>query len=305
MTSAASGPAIGPIVCVTISAPDLAAAEAAYGGHLGYRVVGRGRVSAAQAGLWNAASAAGARFLLMAPAAGTDFTFRFVETPAAAGYRAFTGHGWNAAELIVTRVDPLAARLAASPFEIVAPPLDLSFCTDIRAMQIRGPAGEIIYLTEFKKPVPGLAAPPARCDVDRTFIVIVGGRSLAEMQDFYAVEFAVPRTPAMESRVQAMALVFGLAREHRFRLAALPLRGQCYVEADEMPAQATPLPAASERLPAGIAIVTFRGDPGPGGVPPPGIEPPYGPGCRVACRRGAAGELIEIVGPGGGLPVPA
>ena len=199
-------------------------------------------MSPAQARLWGVPDLAGTPALLMAPEAATDFVFRFIERPPEPGYRAFTRHGWHAAELIVDRVDPLAEQLRDSAFEIVAPPLDLSFCPDIRAMQIRGPGGEIIYLTEFKKPVPGLESPPARCAVDRTFIVIVGGKSLADMQQYFLRTFGVPETPAMESRVQTMAIEFGLSREHRFRLAALPLRGRCYIEADEMPAAARPLP---------------------------------------------------------------
>lgn len=237
----------------------------------------------------------------MAPEAATDFVFRFIELPAEPGYRAFTRHGWHAAELIVDRVDPLADQLRDSPFEIVAPPLDLSFCPDIRAMQIRGPGGEILYLTEFKKPVPGLDSPPARCAVDRTFIVIVGGGSLDGMQSYFNGAFGVPRTPAMESRVQTMALEFGLSREHRFRIAALPLLGRCYIEADEMPAQAQPLPAAQQELPAGIAMVSFFAETTAGEQPgavlaaPPDDGPPYAGASGVACVRGAAGELLELI----------
>jgi hypothetical protein len=218
----------------------------------------------------------------MAPAAADDFVLRFIETPAEPGYRAFSRHGWNAVELIVARVDALAKRLVASPFEIVAPPMDLSFCPDIRAMQIRGPGGEIIYLTEFKKQVPGLDAPPARCEVDRAFIVIACGPSLDAMQDFYATRFAVPRTPALESRVQTMALEFGLSREHRFRIAALPLGGRCYIEADEMPASAQPLPAEQHDLPPGISIISFLGS-------------AENDADGISCIRGAAGEMIEII----------
>jgi hypothetical protein len=245
-------------------------------------VLGHGIVSAEQARLWRTPGAEGRRTLRMAPAAANDFEFRFIETPAQPGYRAFSRHGWNAAELIVDKVDVLAERLAASPFEIVAPPMDLSFCPDIRAMQIRGPGGEILYLTEFKKPVPGLDAPPARCAVDRTFIVIAGGASLDAMQEFYATRFGVPRAPALESRVQTMALEFGLSREHRFRIAALPLGGRCYIEADEMPAAALPLPAVQHDLPPGIAIVSFLGT-------------TQAATTGISCVRGAAGELLEII----------
>jgi len=287
---------LGGIACVTIRTPDLAVTEEMYGRHLGYLPLDRSPINGAQAALWGRPGLAGARCLLMAPPAGDDCVFRFVEAPAEPGYRAFTRHGWNAAELIVSKVDPLAEKLAASPFEIVAPPMDLSFCSDIRAMQIRGPGGEILYLTEFKRPVPGLDAPPARCTVDRVFIVIVGGASLDGMQDFYAARFGVPRAPAMESRVQTMALEFGLPREHRFRLAALPLREQCYIEADEMPAGARAIAPDEAGLPPGIALVSFRGELPPGAAPPPAITAPYRNAAGVACVRGAAGELLEIIG---------
>jgi hypothetical protein len=285
-------PAIGPIAAVTVVTPSLAASEAAYGGWLGYRSLGRGRVSPALAGLWSAPEVAGSPWLLMAPASAEDFVFRFIERPATGAYRAFSGHGWNAAELMVQNVDAIAGTLGDSPFEIVAPPMDLSFCPDIRAMQVRGPGGEICYLTEFKRPVPGLDAPPARSPVDRAFIVIVGGSSLDSLQRHYASRFGVPETPAMESRVQTMALEFGLPREARFKIAALPLAGRCYVEADEMPGAARPLPATG--LPAGIAIVTFQGT-SAAGISPPAPEPPYRGAVAVSCERGAAGELIEIV----------
>lgn len=291
---------LGPIACVTVRTPSLAATEDAYSRFLHYRVVGRGAVSPAQAGLWGFPGLAGTPFHLMAPEAASDFVFRFIELPAEPGYRAFTRHGWHAAELIVQRVDPLAEQLRDSPFEIVAPPLDLSFCPDIRAMQIRGPGGEIIYLTEFKKPVPGLESPPARCAVDRTFIVIVGGNSLEGMQQYFLRTFGVPETPAMESRVQTMALEFGLSREHRFRLAALPLRDRCYIEADEMPPVARPLPERLTELPAGISMVSFltpatAGKPAASFRAPPDGSPPYTDARGVECTRGAAGELIEII----------
>ncbi|MEO8223415.1 MAG: hypothetical protein ABI661_01315 [Gammaproteobacteria bacterium] len=247
--------------------------------------------------LWGVPDLVGAPSLLMAPEAATDFVFRFVELPAEPGYRAFTRHGWHAAELIVDRVDPLAEQLRDSPFEIVAPPMDLSFCPDIRAMQLRGPGGEILYLTEFKKPVPGLDAPPARCTVDRTFIVILGGASLDQMQGYFNENFGVPPTASMESRVQTMALEFGLPREHRFRLAALPLRERCYIEADEMPKEARPLPASQGALAPGIAMVSFLETPAEfaDGAAPPDGQPPYAGASSVVCRRGAAGELLELI----------
>ena len=269
---------IGPISCVTIATPDLAASETAYVQHLGYQVGGRGRVAAADANAWGCPAAMGARFLTVHPPAGADFTFRFIEITASGRYRAFASHGWNAAELIVRDVDAMAVSLRGAPFEMLGPPQDLSFTDAIRAMQVRGPAGEILYLTQFKRELPSLPAPAARCNVDRTFIVIVGGASLDNLLDFYGSRFGVPEPQRMESRVKAMSEVFGLSPEHRYQIAALPLQGGCYIEADQMPPEASPPQVPPGHLPPGIAMVSFRSS----------VQ-------QAECLRGPAGELIEIV----------
>jgi catechol 2,3-dioxygenase-like lactoylglutathione lyase family enzyme len=270
---------LGPIAGVTVATPDLATSEAAYTGHLGYRVAARGRISGELAGAWGRRAVEGARFVTLHPADASDFEFRFVEAPPVRGHRAFSRFGWNAAELIVRDVDALAVTLERSPFEMLGPPQDLSFTDAIRAMQVRGPAGEILYLTQFKRELPALPAPPARSAVDRVFIVIVGGPSLDELLAYYGAVFGVPQPQRMESRVKAMSEVFGLSPEHRYQIAALPLQGSCYIEADQMPPAASPPEVAAGQLPPGIAIVTFRsavaGSPG--------------------CVTGPAGEIIELV----------
>lgn len=274
-------PRIGPIAGVTVATPDLAASENAYVRWLGYRVSKRGQVGRAQALAWGSPAVEGARYVVLHPEAGKDFTFRFIATPAAPDYRAFSAFGWNAAELIVRDVDAMAEQLAGSAFQILGPPQDLSFTDAIRAMQVRGPAGEILYLTEFRRELPTLPAPPARCNVDRVFIVIVGGSSLNELLAFYTTTFAVPPPQRMESRVKAMSEAFGLSPEHRYQIAALSLRGNCYIEADQMPPAAAAPHFAQGHLPPGIAIVSVAGS------------------GHARCVSGPAGELIEIVSAGG------
>ncbi len=266
---------LGPITAVTFTAPDLDAVRAAYETCLDYRVVSQATVSDAQASAWEAAAVAGRPMLELAPAAADDFRFRVVEA-SAEDYVPFASHGWNAAELIVRDVDALAERLADSPFEIIGEPQDLSFSEDIRAMQILGPGSELLYLTQFKKPVPGLDVPAPRCDVDRTFIVILGGPSMDALQAFYADRFALPRAPVVESRVKGMSAAFGLSPEHRHPIAALPVAGQSLIELDEMPAAAAPRRARDGELPPGISIVSFAGG-------------------ESRCLRGPAGEILELV----------
>ena len=287
---------LGPIRCVTFTAPDLAEVEAAYTGFLGYRVVHRGPLHSGLAEAWSAPAEAGSATLLLAPAAGPDCLIRVVESPAVEDYVPFGSFGWNAAELMVQDVDALAEQLEDSPFRIVGQPQDLSFSDAIRAMQIVGPGQELLYLTQFKRPVPGLDVPPARCPVDRTFIVILGGPSMDALQEFFAGEFAVPRAAAVESRVKGMSAAFGLDPEHRYPIAALPLAGQCLIEVDEMPREARVRSRHPDRLPPGISVVSFAGR-ATLGQPAQGEGPLYAGGGTAMSLVGAAGEIIEILTP--------
>ena len=160
----AAGPTIGPITCVTFTAPDLDAVRECYGAYLDYRVVEDGEIDVELANRWQAPAVAGRRYLLLAPAAAEDCFFRAIEGPANPDYLPFSTYGWNAAELMVENVDAMAERLHDSPFQIVGEPQDLSFSDDIRAMQILGPGKELLYLTQFKREVPGLSVPMPRFD---------------------------------------------------------------------------------------------------------------------------------------------
>jgi hypothetical protein len=277
---------LGAIRRVTITATNLAEIENAYTELLEYRVSGRGSVSASEAAAWGAPAAEGAATLSLQPAGGDDFEFRFIEGPAYPDYVPLTTYGWNASEIMVQNVDALAPRFENSPFEIVGEPRNLSFSDDIRAMQLRGPADEIIYLTEFKKPVPGISAPTARSAVDRTFIVILGSASMDELQDFYHATYAVPKAPVMESRVTMLSKALGVSIETLYPIAAMTLAGESLIEADEMPAQVGPREQQDGYLPPGITMVGFDCDDLPAGA--------VDVGAGVHVMSGVTGELIEL-----------
>jgi hypothetical protein len=277
---------LGAIRRVTITATDLTAMESAYSEYFDYRVTERDAVSASEATAWGTAAMAGAPTLLMQPAGGDDFEFRFVQGPAYPDYVPLTTYGWNASELMVKNVDAMAERIASSPFEIVGEPRNLSFSADIRAMQLRGPANEIVYLTEFKQPVPGLSVPTARTDVDRTFIVILGGETMDGLQDFYHQTFGVPKAPAVDSRVTMLSKALGVSIETLYPIAALGLDGDSLIEVDEMPSQVGPREQQDGYLPPGIAIVGFNCN----ALPDTAIALGNG----ISIMRGATGELIEL-----------
>jgi len=288
---------MGPIACITVTAPDLAEVEAAYTGYLDHRVAGRGTVGAGLAALWQTPAMAGNRYLLLRPAAGEECIFRFIETDTDPDYVPFSTFGWNAAEIMVENVDAIARQLRGSPFEIVGEPQNLSFTDDIRAMQILGPGRELLYLTEFRKPIPGLDTPVARCPVDRVFIVILGGPSMTDLQSFFGASFGVPAAAPVESRVKGMSAAFGNSPEHKYSIAALPLAGQSLIEVDEMPPEARARPCREGHLPAGISIVSFvtRGIDASAAHTVDRQEAPYRHIERASCRMGTGGELIEIL----------
>src|SRR5512139_1395208 len=89
------------IIAVTLTVPDPAAVERAYGDYLGYRVVERGHVAPALAEVWGAPALAGREFILMQPASGAPVYLRVVRQDGMPGFAAMRTHGWNSNEILV------------------------------------------------------------------------------------------------------------------------------------------------------------------------------------------------------------
>ena len=193
----------------------------------------------------------------MQPEKSDDFSFRFIHQPDQSNYIAFKSVGWNAAELIVEDVDGLAVQLENSPFKIIGSPADLSFTKDIRAMQVMGPANEILYLTQFKNKVPEFDSPKPRCAVDQTFIVVLAGKSLDEMQGYFHANFKLPKATVIESRIRSISRVFNFPADTKYKAAALALKDQSMIELDELPKEGINRLSLDGYLPAGIAMVSF------------------------------------------------
>ena len=290
---------LGPIACVTVATPDVQRMIDAYHLYLGYQVVDHGRLTAAQAQVWALPGLTGRRYAMMLPGGEGNTFFRFVESKPAHDYVAFRHMGWNAAELMVQDTDAIAARLENSPFRIIGPPADLSFSDKIRAMQALGPAEESIYLTSFKEKLPEFDTPDAKHFVDRTFIVILGGPSVAIINEFYHRHFGVAIAPVIPAVISVLSNAQGLPSETQHDLAALALSGQSYIEADTMPTSTLPRTARAGELPPAIAMVSFGVDKLPEtleSLSPPQTLPaaPYH-GRRAAVCVGPAGELVELI----------
>jgi hypothetical protein len=289
--------ALGPIRAVTTTAPDLEAVEAAYARYLGYRVIARGRVAEATAIGWGAPRVAGAGFLVMAPESGEEVYLRFVQQASVPGFRPLTSFGWNATEILVQDVEALAARLAGSPFRLIGGPKPLDNLPDIHAMQVIGPADEILYLT-WKKPVT-LEIPVAKSFVDYCFITVGGGPDMEALRGFYRTAFGNDSTPPRAFHIGVISDANHLPPETTYPLSLVMLSADRKIELDGYPPQMGARPKTPGFLPPGMAIVTFEHgklDTAPQGVGPitEAAFPPF-PDHRTLTVAGAAGELIELV----------
>jgi hypothetical protein len=273
---------------VTHTVPDLAAVEHAYTQFLGMRVLARGEVSGVAAASWNAPAAAGCKFLALVPEVGEDTCLRFIEDPAAGLCQPFTSFGWNATEITVQDTDALAARLEDSPFTIIGPPANLKGFEWIRAMQVLGPAGECLYLTDVRGDA---TLAQARAMVGQVFITVVAGADIEALRHFYAQEFGNPVTPPVAIPIGVISKANALPLDTLYTLALAELPGGTRIELDQYPPVATPRTVQPGHLPPGMCIVSFDAE-------MPGTTSDIAPfaGYATVCMAGAAGELIELVG---------
>lgn len=246
----------------TIVVPDLDAAIAAYREWLGYQPSPMVAFDTAEADAWNAAQAAGARMSTLNPESGEARFLRLVEGRPDPAFRPMGALGWNAVEIIVQDVEALAAKLArpGSPFAIIGAPavLDFDFTDKIKAMQVAGPGGEVLYLTEVAEPVPGFDLPEAKSFVGQPFIMVMGSRDIEAAARPY-VERGRALSPIFEARIDVLSDAYGIDSLHRHRLATVAFDEASLIEIDAFPSAAIDRPTSSIGLPSGIAIAHFHG----------------------------------------------
>ncbi len=288
-------PLLGAIRAVTYSVPDLEVIEHAYRALLGYQVVDRSRVGAADAKAWAAPAAEGLRILTLAPASGESVFLRFIEDTQADGWRALTTFGWNATEFVVQDVETLARRLERSEFEIIGPPKPLGRFPMIRAMQAIGPAGECCYFTQVGTGS-GLDLAEARSFVGRVFIAVGAGPDADALFAPYA-RFRNRTDAPVATPVGVISRAHSLPPDTLHRHGLVRLAEGTLIELDEYPASARPRARGAEALPLGMAIVTFAAE-SLEGLPALAAAADCSlPALRgaCACLRGAGDELIEIL----------
>lgn len=281
------------ILIVTISVMRLGAVETAYEEQFDYKVVERGVVGTALSEVWNTPAMADNAYVLMQPANEANVYLRFVENEPVEGYGPFVTQGWNATELLATDPDAIEAAMADSPFQVVGPSADLWNAPDApRAMQAIGPADELLYLTRNNDFA-------ITTDVDRVFIMVVGGPSLDALSDFYS-DLGLGLGDPLQLPVPFMARAQGLAPDTLYPLRVAIISKDFLLELDEYPASVPPRPVMAGHLPPGTSMVSFEVDdldalPVDWRAEPQVIDDfPYA-GRRTAVAVGPAGEWLEFV----------
>lgn len=270
-------PRLGPALSATIVTRDLDHSIAAYTQHLDQRVLCEGPLDADEADVLGWPGLAGNRTAWLGNALGEPW-LRLLESPQATAQKPFTHYGWLSLEIAVADCDALGERLANSPFDIIGQPADLAMSDAIRAMQVVGPSGEVLYLTQVKRPVPPFELPMARCSVDRLFIPVMLCPDRSAARNHYE-QLSGNAGMEFDTLVTVINRALGLPMDTQHPVAVLQLAGDTLIEMDQVPGL-EPAPFSQTQPPSGIAFIHFQHD-----------GPPLGP------LTGAAGERIELIQP--------
>ena len=289
------------ILMVTMLVTNLSVTEQAYDDYFAYETVVEGNVNENLASAWDAEAMINHPYIIMQPESGEDVYLRFIEDKEKTNYKPVGTHGWNSTEILVEDPDKLAEELDNSPFRIIGMPYDLYPTPNApRAMQVLGPSDEMIYLTRIIPDGSGYNLGSAKSYVDRVFIMVVGGPSMEELQEYYRETFDMPVTEASDWTIGVISRLNDLPEDTLYPLAIAEFDKDFLIELDEYPEAIVPREIADGHLPPSTSVVSFFVDSLDAidviwREKPTTIESfPYN-GRKVGVTVGVAGEWIELV----------
>ena len=241
------------IAHATLLAPDLAATCDAYASQLSMSVASRGRLDAGDAAVLGLPGLAGAPVAWLANSEGAS-VLRVVEDASAVPGQPMFRHGWLSLEVLVGDVDGLCAGLQA-PFTVLGAPADLELSDAIRAAQVLGPCGEMLYLTRIKAPVPPFDLPMTDAPVSVPFIGVISTPDRDASRRAWGALLGAEGW-AFDTKITVLNRALGKPLDDRYPVAVVPMPGQCMVEIDQVGlppcdgARAAGLHSLGLRLPA-------------------------------------------------------
>jgi catechol 2,3-dioxygenase-like lactoylglutathione lyase family enzyme len=288
----------------TLTVADVARSEALYRDWLFYDTVESGVLATDLAVSWGAAQSAGKPYVVMQPKSGAEIYLRFVQDDPHPDYQPLKTYGWAAIEICVEDVLKVNERMLDSPFEVIGPPRELDGMPAIFPMQVQGPDGEIVYLTQIRDDLPMYDLPRATSLIDRQFIHVCAVSDLTGTLNWCQDKLGLSFGRDMAIVYTMLANAFHVPHDNTFTIATLTHDRDVFFEFDQMPPAACARPAWSGRLPQGVAISTIivpdfaermRTHAGWLITPPaPHLGEIY-KGKRAATMRGPDGILFELV----------
>jgi catechol 2,3-dioxygenase-like lactoylglutathione lyase family enzyme len=294
--------ALRSIEIATHCVPDLNACIPVYRDLLGYQLVDQGPLPESLAATWDTPNMAGMPHVVLQPASGAEVYLRFIETGNAGGYWPPVTQGWIATEILATDPDALLEKLQGSPFTHIGGPADLyPSPKSARALQMAGPVGELVYFTRILPGGSRFGLHGAKSFVDRPFIMVVGGTSMADIHAFYGGVLGLWVSAPDPFRIGQMSRVLGLPPLTAYPVSLARIPGRSFlIELEELPPYIERRTVPEGQLPEGLAMVSFMSAPLSElnldyRAAPRRIDlPPYN-GRNVAAIEGPAGEWLELI----------
>lgn len=288
---------LGPVACGTVVSRDIDELAAVYTEHLAMTVVERGEIPSPLAIGWGLPKTTGLRYCLLGSESGANW-LRLIEDPSCMPLQPLSTRGWMSMEVLVSDVYALAERLRDSPFRFIGEPKALDLSPDIEACQVVGPAGEVLYLTTVRNPVPPFDLPMAKCEVDQLFIPVLAVPNRDESTALYAQLGSEPPLN-FDTKVTVINRALGHPIDRRMPVASSQLRQQHFMEIDEV-AEFPKRPLLPCGLHAGITMVSFWVDSLDNLPFTPQATPYYADSVTYQQRRaalfiGTGGEYIELI----------
>lgn len=295
-------PLLQRIKMVTVAAPDVAKAEALYTSALGYTVREKGDVPAALAQSWGAPKTAGRPYILLSNDANPDVFIRAVQSAAPADFKPMTSWGWTSFELVVDDIYALHKKLETTAFKVLGTPIPLKSSPSIVTVQVEGPGREIWYFANETGDRAKSNLPAPGGFVGRPFIVILAGRDITAVRDWYADIFMMKKNDIRSSGGKVVPRALGLPDGSSLPISLLGLKE--FGNRIQLDGYLDHGFGARKRLdgelPPGNAIVSFSVT-NLDAIKANTIAAPLVmsgkalEGKRVATITGPAGELIELI----------
>ncbi len=274
------------IIHATLIATDLEATCEAYVAQLSMRVHQRGTLDTDDALALDLHDLAGAPLAWLANSNGEP-VLRVIEDRNAVVAQPMFRHGWLSLEVLVGDIDTLAAGLRA-PFTVLGAAADLELSDAIRAAQVLGPCGELLYLTQIKAQVPPFDLPMTDATVASTFIGVMTTPDREASQRAWFTLLGA-KGWAFDTKITVLNRAYGKPLEGRYPVAVVPMPGQCMVEIDQVE-----LPPALAVRHAGQHSLALRLPAVDDAVLAEAGWKVYAVGARRSLR-GPAGEHVELL----------